>query len=138
MLNQILLFLISLVCGIAVSGGFIAFIILIGIITELAGKTHTGDKILLYEDMIILGVTTGNIVLLYHLSLPFSQVGMAVFGVFAGIFTGCLAGALAEVVDIFPILSRRLNIHKGLPYLITAMALGKGFGTFVQWFILKN
>lgn len=138
MLNQCLLFLLAIIFGLAVSCGFIAFIVLIGIVPRLTAKTRTAQHIMLYEDMLVLGVAFGNIVSLYQLPLPFSYIGMAIMGLCFGIFTGCLAGALAEIVDIFPILSKRLHLRKGLPYVVTAMALGKGFGTIIQWFVLPD
>lgn len=136
MFVKIILFLISMMFGIAVSAGFIAFIVLIGAMARIIGKTHTAKHVLLYENILVLGVTAGNVVYLYHLPLPVGQIGLAVMGLFSGIFTGCLAGALAEVIDIFPIFTRRFNLRKGLPYAVCSLAIGKGIGTFLQWFVL--
>lgn len=137
-LQKCVLFLLSTMFGFAVASGFIAFIVLIGIIPRLIAKTHTADQVMLYEDMVVLGVTAGNLVFLYQIPLPFSFIGMAIMGLCFGIFTGCLAGALAEIVDVFPILSKRLHLRKGLPYVVVSLALGKCFGTIVQWFVLTK
>lgn len=134
---QTILFILAIIFGIAVSCGFIAFIALIGIIPRLASKTQTADHIVLYESMVTAGIFTANIVYLYEIPLPFHQIGLLFLGLLFGVFTGCLAGALAEIVDIFPIASRRLQLHKGLPYALSAIAIGKTFGTIIQWFIFK-
>lgn len=134
---HILLFLLAIIFGVAVSCGFVAFIALIGIVPRLASKTQTADHIMLYESMVTAGIFTANIVYLYEIPLPFHQFGLLFCGLVFGIFTGCLAGALAEIVDIFPIASRRLKLHKGLPYALSAIALGKTFGTILQWFVFQ-
>ena len=137
MKSLVMLFLSSCL-GFAVASGFIAFIVLIGIIPRLTAKTRTARHIMLYEDMVVLGVTLGNLVYLYHISLPFTYIGMFIFSLSSGIFIGCLAGALAEVVNMFPILTRRLHLRKGLPYIAASIAFGKGIGTLIQFFVLHK
>ena len=53
---------------------------------------------------------------------------MAVYGISAGVFVGCIAAALAEILNTLPILFRRTKIKRGLPWIMTAMALGKMCG----------
>ena len=52
-------------------------------------------------------------------------------GFFTGIFVGCLAGALAEVINIIPILSRRIQLRKGFPYFIMAAAFSPSRGALI-------
>lgn len=138
MLAQISMLLIAIFCGFGVACGFIAFIILIGIVPRLSTKTHTADHVMLYENMLILGITLGNIIFLYRINMPFGKIGLAILGVFFGFFVGCLAGALAELIQVFPILTRRLHLRDGLPYIIVALAIGKCVGVLVQWFVFTN
>lgn len=135
-MKQFIMFLFATSLGLAVASGFIAFIVLIGIIPRLVAKTKTAKYIMLYEDMTVLGVTVGNLIYLYELPLPFTYIGMFILALFSGIFTGCLAGALAELVNIIPITTRRLHLRKGIPYVIACFAFGKGIGTLVQYFVL--
>ena len=58
--------------------------------------------------------------------------GFAILALFGGIFVGCLAGALTEVLNVFPIISRRFKIRKYLPYAIYALAAGKTAGSIVM------
>jgi stage V sporulation protein AB len=42
---------------------------------------------------------------------------------------GCIAVALAEILNTFPILFRRMSIKRGLSFMMLAMALGKMAGS---------
>ncbi len=132
-LKEAALFVVGMTSGTIAAAGTFAFIVMIGIFTRLADRTHTSSYISMYESAIILGGTIGNIILIYDVKLPLSYVGLAVFGVFCGIFVGCLAIALAEVLKVFPVLSRRLAIVSGLPFIVLSIAIGKAVGSFVQF-----
>lgn len=138
MLAQICMLLIAIFCGFGVACGFVAFIILIGVVPRLSTKTHTSNHVMLYENMLILGITLGNIIFLYQIDMPFGKLGLIILGLFFGFFVGCLSGALAELVKMFPILTRRIHLRDGLPYVIVALALGKCLGVIVQWFLFTD
>ena len=55
--KEILLAVISLSAGLIVSGGLFAFISSLGVVGDIADRTHTGKHILLYEDATILIIT---------------------------------------------------------------------------------
>ena len=69
-MKQIVLALIGLSAGTIVSGGLFSFIVSLGVVSDLADRTHTGKSVLLYEDSVTLGGTIGNIILLYGLPIP--------------------------------------------------------------------
>lgn len=121
--------------GIIVAGSFVAVVVMLGVIPRLAGETKTIKKAMLYENLIILGVVFGNVVSLYRIPIPIGTIGAIIMGVFSGIYIGCLAMALEEVVRTWPILSRRIKLRKGMPFVVYALALGKGIGSFIQFFI---
>ena len=55
---------------------------------------------------------------------------LTLFGVSAGIFTGCLSVALAEILDTFPVFFRRAGIKEEYnEELLFVMALGKMLGS---------
>lgn len=129
--QQALLALIGLSAGAAVAAGLFSFIIGLGVVSDFADRTHTGEHVLLYEDSIALGGILGNIFHIYHLSIPNGAWLLPIFGIFAGIFVGCWSMALAEILNLFPIFIRRFKLIRCLPYLILGMALGKGIGALV-------
>jgi len=129
--------IIGLSAGVIVAGGLFSFIIGLGVISDFADRTHTGEHVLLYEDSVAIGGMLGNIVWLYQISLPDVVAGILgefcalFFGLLSGIFVGCWAMALAEMLDVFPIFIRRFKVIKYVPYMILAMAVGKGIGAIV-------
>ena len=138
-INKILLMWVAFGAGFAVAGGFIAFISLIGIVTRLAGITKTANAIPAYENSMAMGLILFNILSLYLPNLRWIPQIVALLiihiGSFlTGIFAGCLAGALAEVVNIIPIFSRRVKLRKGFPYMVKAAAVGKCIGCLIQFY----
>ena len=127
-MTQVLLGIIGFSSGVVIAGGLISFIIGLGVISQFADRTHTGDKILLYEECTALGGILGNLMYIYHIRIPYGEFLVPLFGIFGGIFVGCWAMALAEILNIFPIFIRRAKILKAIPYLMVGFALGKGLG----------
>lgn len=134
--RQIILAVVGFSSGIAVAGGLFSFIIGLGVISDFADRTHTGANILLYEKMIALGGILGNIMYVYQIHIPGAQILIGPVGLCAGIFVGCWSMALAEILNIFPIFIRRVNVLRGIPYIILSMAIGKGIGALL--FFIKR
>ena len=120
--------LFCLCAGSAISAGYVAFITMLGIFDKLIEQSKSGKYIYLIESLIIAGVSVGNAVYVFCLQVPLGPFAFAFYNLFGGIFVGCLAGALAETLNVMPILSRRLNVRQFLPYVVAAAALGKGLG----------
>lgn len=132
---QIVLAIIGLSAGVLVAGGLFAFIVSLGVVSDFADRTHTADKVILYEDAIMLGGALGNILYIYQIPIAFpgSSVLTGIFGLFSGVFTGCWAMALAETLNVFPIFVRRAKLVRVIPYLILGIALGKGIGSIIYF-----
>ena len=127
--------LYMLFCGCAggaIAAGYVAFITLLGVFERLSEKYKAVKHYRRIENCIIIGVTLGNIIWLLDISIPLGLPGLFIFSLMGGIFTGCLAGALAETIKVFPILSRRFKLRKGLPYILIAASLGKALGSALQ------
>ena len=116
--------------GIAVAAGLFAFITTVGVVTRLAAGTKTARHVMLYETVAILGTAIANAVDLFQLPFAAKTIFRSVCGLFFGVFVGCLAAALAEVVNVFPVMVRRIKLKVGMPYLVAAFALGKGVGAW--------
>ena len=72
------------------------------------------------------GAGAGFLVMLGNVS---GQLLLAAAGLSCGIFVGCLVMSLAETLKALPVLSRRLRLAVGLPYLLLAIAAGKCAGS---------
>lgn len=132
--NQIILAVIGISGGLMVAGGLFAFIIELGIAADFADRTHTADKILLYEDCVALGGIAGNLISVFQIHIPHGGWLLPVFGILSGIFAGCWAMALAEVLNVFPIFVRRLKMVRYISVFILGIALGKGIGAIIFFY----
>lgn len=71
--------------------------------------------------------------------LPLSVYEVVVFlvlvaiGIFSGIFVGCLALALAEMIDSIPIFARRMGFRHGIGVAVISTALGKLCGSVLYF-----
>ncbi|MFP4698043.1 MAG: stage V sporulation protein AB [Eubacteriales bacterium] len=134
-INYIILAFIGISAGIIVSAGLFAFISVIGIIPRLMQKTNTQDFVNVYEDAATLGGLFGAVCIMFEVRIPIGVVGSSIFGIFAGIFVGSLAVSLAEVLNVIPILTRRLRLNVGMAYFIVALALGKMVGSLIYFIV---
>lgn len=133
-IKWLILSVIGLASGFAVSSGIFAFITMIGIVPRLAARTNTAKHVIWYERMIIWGGTLGNIWILFMVPLPLTQILLMIYGLCAGIFVGCLVMALAEMLRVIPILVNRIQIRQGFYLIPVSIAAGKLAGTLFQYF----
>lgn len=134
MWQQIGMVIVGFGGGMIAAGGMVALLIGLGITPRFAGITHTADRILLYEDFTMLGAVAGNVLQLYEPSLAVGKIGLAVYGLGAGMFLGAWILALAEMVDVFPIAIRRLKIKVGVPLIIVTVAAAKICGSLLYFY----
>ena len=103
---QILLAIIGLSAGVAVAGGLFSFVIGLGVVSDFADRTHTGEHILLYEDSVALGGILGNTFFIYQISIPHGGWLVPIFLICSGgIFVGRIHGAgrdIESVPDLYP------------------------------------
>ncbi len=134
-----ILFFIGLCGGGVVAAGLFSFIVSIGALNRIIGKTHTGNHITLYEYCIAAGVTLGNLVNLYEPELVrwfpawADLIIISAFGLFAGVFVGTLVMSLAETLNALPVFSRNLHLTTGMKYVVFSMAAGKGVGAWLDF-----
>ena len=125
--------LIGMGAGVIISGGVVAFITIIGVIPMMAHRTQTGHHVMWYENAIIIGAISGSILSMWELRLHLWAwlVILLLFGF--GMFVGGLIIALAEVLDVFPIINRRVKVKKGISLFVLSLAAGKLVGSLLYW-----
>lgn len=128
--RTVVYYVLGISFGVAVAAGLFAFVTTVGVVTRLAAGTKTAKYVMLYETITIFGVTIANGFDLFQWTLNTGVVFRIYAGLFSGIFVGCLAAALAEVVNVFPVMTRRIKLKVGMAYLVLAFALGKGVGAW--------
>lgn len=124
---------VGLAGGFAVGAGFVAFLTVLGVIPRITQLTKTQSKIHFYEVGVIAGVVLGGWLSLNPSIFHIPVIFMSFFGLLSGIFNGMLAAALTEVLNVFPILAKRIGFQAKIIYLLMAMVLGKVFGSLFQW-----
>ena len=124
---------VGLAGGLAVGAGFVAFLTVLGVIPRLTQLTKTYHKLHYYEVGVIAGVVCGSIISLNDISLYVPAIILLFIGAFSGVFNGMLAAALTEVLNVWPILTKRIGVHDKLIYLLMAIVIGKICGSLFQW-----
>ena len=136
--------------GLLSSGGVFTVFVTVGLVPRFADKTHTAEKIIFYENCIILGVILGCIFSVFpdfftnyfgksvleniKLWAVWGNVILGIFGIFAGMFVGCFAIAIAEMLDTIPVFTRRIRLGKGIGIVMLCLALGKSVGALFYFY----
>lgn len=132
-IESFFLMFIGLAGGLAVGIGLVAFLTVLGILPRLTQLTKTAPRIHQYEWAVILGAIGAS-----WFGLRSAEFGMPAFillplGLACGIFVGMLAAALTEVLNVLPILSKRIGMDGKLMLLLMAIVLGKIAGSLFHW-----
>ena len=129
-IKHLFLGFIGLASGVGVAAGTFAFIIVIGVVPRMIAKCNRAESTILFENMIVLGGIFGTIMSVFtDISLPVGLLALVCYMVsVSGIFVGCIAVALAEILNTFPIIFRRFQIKEGLSWIMLFMAFGKCAG----------
>ena len=137
--------------GLLAAAGVFTVLVAVGLVPRFAGKTHTARKVFLYEEMVIFGTLAGSFLSIFsryclfgawwqqrfpdyqELFLGMGNVFLCIFGLSCGMFIGCLALAIAEMLDSIPIFTRRISFRHGIGLVILSMAIGKLFGSLLYF-----
>lgn len=133
-----ILIIIGLSGGAIVGTASAAFITLLDIIPRLAQVTKSNNLIRLYERVLITSTVVTTLFHFLDISFNFHRVILIPIGFVIGTFIGLLASALAEVINVIPVLVRRLKIGSHVYYALLAISLGKMMGSLIFWIVLVN
>lgn len=133
MIGDLLLIVVGFSGGLAVGCGFVAFLTVLGIIPRLTQLTKTYAYIRGYEWSVITGTISGTWFGLRNIQLGLPAFLLLPIGLAAGVFVGMLAAALTEVLNVFPILAKRIGINEKILVLLMAIVLGKVLGSLFHW-----
>lgn len=132
--------IIGLSFGALAASGVLTVLMSVGLLPRYTGRTHEANHICFFENMVVLGTMCGTGVSLLGVYVGDSGLGLLgtlleiLYGLFAGVFVGTLALAIAEMLDAFPIFFRRLRLQGGLMWILLAIAAGKTAGSFIYFY----
>ena len=135
MLQSFFLASFGICCGVIVAGGIVGLLTGLSIIPRYAEITHTSSHLLLYEDAALLGTVFGNALYLFRFPFPAGSPALLIMGLFFGIFLGSWILALAEILSVFPVFSRRIRLNGGFSFIIISIALGKTLGCLLFYYL---
>ena len=121
----------GLCAGGLIAASFLAFLSMLGVIPRLAGLTKSMKNARMYESFVALGGILGTLVFLYRWQIKAGYPLLVLYGLFGGIFVGCWAMALTEMLDLFPIFIRRIRMVRGIAAVMIGIAFGKGLGALL-------
>lgn len=126
---------IGLAGGLAVGSGMVAFLVVLDIIPRLAQVSRSYDRIHWYEGAVVAGSLFWTFADFYNFRLSGTLLLPVLVGFLAGCFIGLLAAALTEVINVLPILAKRLGMSRYTLWLLMAMVFGKVFGSLFEWLV---
>jgi stage V sporulation protein AB len=130
--------LLGLSGGLAVGSGLIALLVILDLIPRLAQLARAYRLAAWFETAVIAGTLFWMLADFGDWRSPPTAVGdglAALAGLFTGLFVGMLAAALTEVVNVLPIMAKRLRLEPKLPVLVWALVLGKLAGSLFDWLV---
>lgn len=127
--------IVGLAGGLAVGAGFVAFITLLGIIPRLVQLSKSYKIIQVYSTCVIAGSIFGTYLSFTNVTWSQPLIFLIIWGGLHGIFNGMLAAALTEVLNVFPLLSKRIGVDQHLLWLLMAFVFGKITGSLFQWIL---
>ncbi|WP_217585388.1 stage V sporulation protein AB [Lentibacillus saliphilus] len=137
MINWLLLRIVECVIGfaggLAVGAGYVAFLTVLGVIPRLIQLSKTRNLISVFATCIILGSMFGIYLSFSNVSWDHPVVLLVIWGSFHGMFVGMLAAGLTEVLNVFPLISKRIGLDRQLKSLMMAIVFGKIAGSLFQW-----
>ncbi|AZN43711.1 stage V sporulation protein AB [Paenibacillus albus] len=124
--------------GLGVGSAFVALLIVLDIIPRLAQIAYAFRKSIWFETAVMSGAVFWSLAdfLEWRLWLP-RTVTLAIIGTFDGIFVGMLGAALTEVMNVLPILAKRMRLSRYMVGLVMAMVLGKVTGSLFDWLVFQ-
>ncbi|PLR99807.1 stage V sporulation protein AB [Bacillus sp. T33-2] len=130
--------IVGLAGGLAVGSGFVAFLTVLGLIPRLTQLSKTYCFIRWYECSVVLGALCGTAGSIRDPVLHASSLWLVPAGLAGGVFVGMLAAALTEVLNVLPILAKRVGVQDRMVILLMAIVLGKVFGSLFHWICYVN
>lgn len=131
--SSVLLMLIGLSGGLIVGSGLVALLTVLSLIPRLVQITKCESHLIYFQWAVVFGAFASTLFTSFCPPLYLAPGWLAVPGLFMGLFVGLLAAALTEVLNVIPILAKRIYVYEYLHLFILALALGKITGSLFYW-----
>lgn len=129
---------LGLASGLAVGSGLVAFLVVLDVIPRMSQISGAGRQGYRLETAVVFGAVFWTCADLFDWPVGLPALSAVAVGVLTGAFVGTVAAALTEVLNVFPILARRLRMEVRLRWLLAAMVLGKVLGSLFDWLVFRG
>lgn len=123
--------------GITVGSAAAAFIAILEIVPRLVQISSTNDQIKTYQYVVVTGFVLFTVIYFSDFHLNLSKYMTMPIGFIYGVFTGMLSSALAEVLNVIPVLAKKFKLKNRISYIVYTLLAGKVAGAFYYWLVIK-
>ncbi len=121
--------------GVVVGGAYAAFITLINVFPRLIQLTATKKYLKLYEAIFMVSTFLFTLVYFYGYNVNLKFL-VPLAGLFSGIFLGMFSSALAETLNVIPVISKKFKIKKQMKLVMISILIGKVCGALYYFIFL--
>ncbi len=119
--------------GLLTGGSVIALVVILEVIPRICEFSGTEKYTWIYDDFTVLGAVWGSLSAYISIKFNFGIIPVIVWGLFSGTFVGIVAVALADVLDVIPVVLKRLRIENYVTVFVITMLLGRMLGALVYY-----
>jgi stage V sporulation protein AB len=131
LIKCMLIILIPLSGGLAVGSSVAAFFVVLGVTVKIVKLSKREEYLVFYQFSLVLGALLSCVIYFFDFSLKQFSLLAVPIGLLFGIFTGMVAAALTETLDIITIAVNQLKITKWLYLIVLVIILGKAAGSLL-------
>lgn len=120
--------------GIVTGGAFAAVMALVKFIPRLVSLTETHKYLKIYENLFILGTILFTIGYFLNFFIAINNIIFIMFlGLIFGTFLGIFNAALAETLNVIPILAKKFKMKKNIKPIFYSLVAGKVIGSVLYF-----
>lgn len=122
--------------GVLVGGAMAAFVTLIQIFPRFVQLIEKEEYLKFFEDIFVFSSVLFSIIYFSNFSINVGKLMIVIIGLIIGTFLGFFSSALAETLNVLPVIAKKFKIKKRFGLVVIALLLGKTLGSLYYFIIL--
>jgi stage V sporulation protein AB len=119
--------------GLLTGGSVIALVVILEVIPRICQFSGTEKYTWIYDDFTVMGAVWGSLSAYITIEFNFGIIPVMFWGLFSGTFVGIIAVALADVLNVIPVVLKRLSIENYITVFVITMLLGRMLGAIIYY-----
>lgn len=137
MVRYIIVIIVAFGGGVTVGSAAAAFIAILQVVPRLVQISSTNDHIKTYQYILVTGFVLFTAIYFSDFHLNLSKYMTIPIGFTYGVFIGLLSSALAEVLNVIPVLAKKFKLKNRMTYIMFTLMAGKIAGALYFWILMK-